>query len=81
MLKNRLGFADGVLQGITFPTLVADTNVHITYVNAPMVKLVGKTGQPKDYIGMQAAEFFYGDASRPTISHKCLSEGTKRSRH
>ena len=76
VLKNRLGFADGVLQGITFPALVADTNVHITYVNAPMVKLVGKTGQPKDYIGMQAAEFFYGDASRPTISHKCLSEGT-----
>ena len=76
VLKNRLGFADGVLQGITFPTLVADTNVHITYVNAPMVKLVGKTGQPNDYIGMQAAEFFYGDASRPTISHKCLSEGT-----
>ena len=76
VLKNRLGFADGVLQGITFPTLVADTDVHITYVNDAMIKLVGKTGKLKDYVGMTAAEFFYGDPKRRTISHKCLEEGT-----
>ena len=75
VLKNRLGFADGVLQGITFPTLVADTDVCITYVNDAMVKLVGKGGKPDDYKGMAAAEFFYGDASKRTICHKCLSEG------
>ncbi|WP_298998579.1 methyl-accepting chemotaxis protein [uncultured Desulfovibrio sp.] len=74
VLKNRLGFADGVLQGITFPTLVADTDVCITYVNDAMVKLVGKSGKPADYKGMTAAEFFYGDASKRTICHKCLSE-------
>ena len=57
VLKNRLGFADGVLQGITFPALVADTNVHITYVNAPMVKLVGKTGQLDIIIHVQSQTF------------------------
>ncbi|QCC85364.1 PAS domain-containing protein [Desulfovibrio desulfuricans] len=76
VLKNRLGFADGVLQGITFPTLVADTDVRITYVNEAMIKLVGVTGQPKDLVGMSAAQFFYGDANRRTVSHKCLEEGT-----
>ena len=76
VLKNRLGFADGVLQGITFPTLVVDTDVRITYVNEAMIKLVGCTRLAKDCIGMSAAEFFYGDPDRRTICHKCLAEGT-----
>lgn len=76
VLKNRLGFADGILQGITFPTLVVDTNACITYVNGTMIDLVGKKGQPKDYLGMPAAEFFYGDPAKRTVSHKCLEEGT-----
>ena len=76
VLKNRLGFADGVLQGITFPALVVDTDVHITYVNDAMLKLVGKSGLPNDYLGAAAAEFFYGDPNRRTINHKCLKEGT-----
>ena len=75
VLKNRLGFADGILQGITFPTFVADANVLITYVNDAMISLVGKTGHPKDYLGMPAAEFFYGDPDKRTISHRCLEEG------
>ena len=76
VLKNRLGFADGVLQGITFPTLVVDTDVRITYVNEAMLKLVGFTRHASDCMGMPAAEFFYGDATRRTINHKCLAEGT-----
>jgi len=76
VLKNRLGFADGVLQGITFPTLVVDTEVHITYVNEAMLKLVDFKRPAKDALGMPAAQFFYGDASRRTICHKCLAEGT-----
>ena len=75
VLKNRLGFADGVLQGITFPTLVADTDVRITYINDAMLKLVGASGKTTDYKGMAAAQFFYGDANKRTICHKCLSEG------
>ena len=76
VLKNRLGFADGVLQGITFPSLVVDTDVRITYVNEAMLKLVGCTRLAKNCIGMSAAEFFYGDPDRRTICHKCLAEGT-----
>ena len=76
VLKNRLGFADGVLQGITFPTLVVDTDVHITYVNEAMLKLVGCARSAKDCIGKPAADFFYGDPDRRTICHKCLAEGT-----
>ncbi|MTJ92395.1 MAG: PAS domain-containing protein [Desulfovibrio sp.] len=76
VLKNRLGFADGVLQGITFPTLVVDTEVNITYVNEAMLKLVGFKRPAKDALGMPSAEFFYGDPSRRTVCHKCLAEGT-----
>ena len=57
VLKNRLGFADGVLQGITFPTLVADTDVNITYINEAMLKLVGASGKKTDYKGMAAEKF------------------------
>ena len=76
VLKNRLGFADGVLQGITFPALVVDTDVRITYVNDAMRKLVGTSRSAKECLGMPAAQFFYGDPNRRTINHKCLDEGT-----
>ena len=76
VLKNRLGFADGVLAGLTFPVIVTDTDVNLIFTNEAMLKLTGLPGQPKDYIGMNAAEFFYGDASKRTINHKCLEEGT-----
>ena len=76
VLKNRLGFADGVLQGLTFPTLVVNNDSRIVFSNESMVKLIGLPGHPSDYKGMDAAEFFYGDASKRTINQKCLEEKT-----
>jgi len=73
VLKNRLGFSDGVLQGITFPVLVTDTNVKILYTNDAMLKMVGLTGSPKEYLGQTGAQFFYGDPNRKTINEKCIA--------
>ena len=76
VLKNRLGFADGVLQGLTFPVTVADTGARVAYTNEAMLKLVGLSGTPEEFKGMATSEFFYGDSSRTTIAEKCLESGT-----
>ena len=75
-LKNRLGFANGVLEGVTFPLLITDTDVNAIYINEAMVKLIGLPGAPKDYIGQSGAQLFYGDPARKTINHTCLETGT-----
>ena len=74
VLKNRLGFADGVLQGITFPVVITDTDTKVVYTNEAMLKMIGLPGVPADYAGQTAAQFFYGDPSRKTINHTCLEE-------
>lgn len=73
-LKNRLGFADGVLKGLTFPVIVTDTNVKLIYTNNAMLRLLGIPGSANDYIGVDAAEFFYGDRNKRTVNHKCIEE-------
>ncbi len=75
-LKDRLGFADGVLAGITFPVLITDAEVLVVYTNDAMLKLIGLPGVPKDYAGQSGSQFFYGDPARKTINHKCLETGT-----
>jgi len=77
-LKNKLGFADGVLKGVTFPTLVTDTDVKVIYTNQAMLDMLGLPGTPGQYVGEIGAQFFYGDPSRETINAKCMRDGQNR---
>ena len=74
-LKNKLGFADGVLKGITFPVMVTDPEAKVVFANEAMLGMLGLKGLPEQFYGQTSAEFFYGDPSRDTISHQCLHNG------
>ena len=75
-LKDKLGFAEGILRGLTTPCVVVDREDRITFLNQQELDFMEKTGKPEDYIGQQLAVFFYDDASRDTLTAKCVRENT-----
>ena len=62
-LKHKLGFSDGVLRGLTAPTLISDTSGKLSYTNTPMLRLIELPGKPEDYQGKEATWFLYGEAA------------------
>ncbi|MFV0347487.1 MAG: methyl-accepting chemotaxis protein [Halodesulfovibrio sp.] len=75
-LKTELGFSKGILDGMTTPALVVDTNCRISFTNPALLKLVGRTGNPADYVGQSVGEFMFNDARRETLSHQVLAART-----
>ncbi|MBF0482108.1 MAG: cache domain-containing protein [Desulfovibrionaceae bacterium] len=73
-LKNKLGFADGVVKGLAAPTLIIGPDNRISYINKQILRLLGKPGVPEDYFERDAADFFYGDKSRDTVTARCMRE-------
>ncbi|MES9996371.1 methyl-accepting chemotaxis protein [Desulfovibrio aminophilus] len=73
-LKNRLGFARGVLAGFVLPCAVFDRDNRLTFTNGHMLKALDKSGEPKGFQGQTSGEFVHGDPGRDTISAKALRE-------
>lgn len=75
-LKTKLSFAQGVLNGITTPSIVVEPNDSIAFVNKQIVGLVERTGSPDSYVGKPAKEFFYNDKSKQTITGEVIASNT-----
>jgi methyl-accepting chemotaxis protein len=73
-LKNKLGFSEGLLNGLTVPCVVMDLDEKITFINQLELDLFDKPGKPEDYIGKAFGQFVYGDAGKKTSLHKCMLE-------
>jgi len=73
-LKIKLGFADGVVKGMSSPTFIADPDGNITYVNKQMLQFLNHSGTVDQYVGQNLAQLFYGDAKRDTITSRCMRE-------
>jgi methyl-accepting chemotaxis protein len=73
-LKNKLGFAEGVLRGIPAPCAILDPDHKLTWVNRQACDMTEKKGSPEDQKGRTAGEFFYNDAKRVTLSDQALAE-------
>ncbi len=73
-IKNKLGFSQGVLNGIVTPFLMVDTEEKLTTTNQSLLNMLDQDGKPEDFIGLNVAEFFYGDASRKTVLSTSLAE-------
>lgn len=73
-LKHRLGFSQGILDGLTLPCIVTDLDERIVFVNQQMIDFLEKTGRPDDAIGEKVGLFFYGE-NRETICRKCMQTG------
>ncbi len=57
-IKEKIGFSEGILQALTVPCIVADTQGRITLVNPMMINFLGHDGEPEDHIGSAIEHFF-----------------------
>ena len=74
-LKNKLGFSQGLLEGLTLPCIVGDTNENVVFINQPCLDFLDRKGKPKDYLGQKLGKVFYDDESRQTLNGKVLQDG------
>ncbi len=73
-LKNRLGFSQGLLDGLTLSCLVADPDEKLVFLNQPVLDFLELPGKPADYLGRTVSEFFYNEQGRSTIIGKSMRE-------
>ncbi|NCD26333.1 MAG: PAS domain-containing protein [Deltaproteobacteria bacterium] len=73
-LKNKLGFAQGVLHGVIVPCVVVDTDNRIQHVNAAALDVVGHPGEPELYLGQTMNAFAYSGAREQTLTRRAMDE-------
>jgi len=73
-LKNRLGFSQGLLDGLTLPCLVADPAEKLVFVNQPMLDFMEVPGKPADCLGQSVSEFLYLEQAHATITGQAMRE-------
>ncbi|CCH47979.1 methyl-accepting chemotaxis protein [Pseudodesulfovibrio piezophilus] len=73
-LKTKLGFSEGVLNGLTLPCSLIGPDHKILWVNQQILDLIERDGNPKDFIGHTAGAFHYDEPDRETLSSKALQQ-------
>ena len=74
-LKERLGFAKGLLDAMPLACVVAGPQGNVRFINQPVLDFLEADGKPEEYFGQPAGQFFYGDPARQTITGRVVAEG------
>ncbi|NHZ47774.1 methyl-accepting chemotaxis protein [Nitratidesulfovibrio liaohensis] len=73
-LKHKLGFAQGLLDGITLPCVVAGPDQRVLFVNRATLDYMQIDGDPKAFMGVPVGRIFHGDDNHPTVIGTCMHE-------
>ncbi|BBD08620.1 methyl-accepting chemotaxis protein [Desulfovibrio ferrophilus] len=73
-LKTQLGFSQGILSGMTIACYVADTDANVSFINKPMLELIGLDGDPESFHGRNVSDLFFGDSTRETVENLALND-------
>ncbi|EHJ48219.1 methyl-accepting chemotaxis sensory transducer with Pas/Pac sensor [Solidesulfovibrio carbinoliphilus subsp. oakridgensis] len=73
-IKNKLGFSSSILKAVTLPCLVADTEGRVTFVNPPLLALLGRGQDYKALLGRPAGEVFGANAAIAGQLAACLED-------
>ncbi|TIH18168.1 PAS domain-containing protein [Marinifilum sp. JC120] len=73
-LKNKLGFSEGVLNGLVLPCAIVGPDDNMLWANSEVCELVESKIGPDRLDGISSGEFIYGDASRETVLAKATKE-------
>ncbi|HEU6437325.1 MAG TPA: methyl-accepting chemotaxis protein [Nitratidesulfovibrio sp.] len=73
-LKHKLGFAQGLLDGITLPCVVAGPDQRVLFVNRAALDYMQIDGDPQSFMGAPVSRIFYGDDNHSTVIGTCLTE-------
>ncbi len=71
-LKHRIGFAEGILKGISAPFAVIDDHEKITYLNDAMLELLEIEGKKDLHIGQSWSYFFYNIKDKKSLMGEAL---------
>ena len=73
-IKNKLGFSSSILKAVTLPCLVVDTEGRVTFVNPPLLRLLGLGEDYKALLGRPAGQAFGRSAPIAGELSSCLSD-------
>ncbi|WP_419779574.1 methyl-accepting chemotaxis protein [Maridesulfovibrio sp.] len=73
-LKNKLGFSQGMLDGMTVPCLISDTDAKISYINQPLCELLESNGSCESWIGRPVKELLQAPPGERGILTRCLED-------
>ncbi len=78
-LKSELGFTQGILKSISsaFPFMILDNDARITHSNRILLQILGREGNPEDYYGQRAGQFFFNDPNKVGRSQQALTDNTR----
>ncbi|WP_027722930.1 methyl-accepting chemotaxis protein [Maridesulfovibrio zosterae] len=71
-LKNKLGFSQGMLDGMTVPCLISDTDKNITYLNQPLCDLLESGRSCQNWVGRPVKELLQAPIGEKGIISRCL---------
>lgn len=71
-LKEKLGFSQGILEGMTVPCLVADCQANITHLNEALCQLVEAGQSCEMWIGRPVRELLQASSGERGIINDCL---------
>ncbi|MEA4858791.1 methyl-accepting chemotaxis protein [Solidesulfovibrio sp.] len=74
-LKTRLGFAQGVLDGIPTPCGIVGPDFTMAWANDQVCRLLEKAGPSQSHVGQRSGAFYYNDPGRETLSDRAITEG------
>ena len=73
-LKTKLGFAEGVMNGIPAPCGIVGPDCTMIWANQQICDLLEKTAPPETFKGQKSGQFYLNDAGRETCSDKALRQ-------
>lgn len=73
-LKQKLGFSEGVLNGLNLPCGLIGPDFKMMWVNQEACDLIERTGSPESFVGMKSGEFYQNDPTRETLSDRAIRE-------
>ncbi len=73
-LKKRLGFAQGVLDGLTMPCTIINEKHDVIWVNKEMLTILGKHCSTEECFGLNIGQLIWDDPGRETITDRALKK-------
>ncbi len=70
-VQDQLEYNRSILKGIILPLFVAAQNEILTYINAPMRNILGKT--EADCLGVTVSKVFYGKDDKSSVTAQVIS--------
>ena len=74
-LKNKLGFAEGVLKGIPSPCSIVGPDHKMRWINQKAMDLMENRESIDSQIGLSSGAFYFADANRHTVADETIDGG------